>query len=383
MRLKTILAGIAILIGLSACNLGTGETEEPLDVTDPADTQPTITIISPNDGDSFPLDEPLFVEVEARDALGITRAQLFANGQIVRTVTSEAVEGDQFFNRELEFIPRQTGTFTLRVLAFRGTVASEPDEITIEVTEEDDEIVVTSRPTQSDAPTIPNDGVCRALVNTGLNFRREPTTTRDNIITVLPANTLAPVVARLGDNSWWKLSYNATLGWVSAQFTTLYGNCSNVPVENVIINTATPIPTNTPTATPIPTDTPAPTLTPIPGDPDLIVTSIDGELSPLILSGDSEVTEEYAVTISNLGASSTGQFSATLTVDFEGDETEYDLGVVSNLAAGESIVLIQELTFDAEGEYEIQVEADPDSSVDEVSEVNNRGDITVNVTTQP
>jgi hypothetical protein len=380
-----------LLVVLAGCNLGASpqQTEEPLETA--VSGVPTVSILSPEGGGEFVLDEEILVRVAAEDPAGVTRAQLFANGQIVNTVSSESLEGDPNFEGVLRFTPRTVGDFTLRVLAFRGAVSSEPAEISISVVEDQSDIVITSRP-DDNIPQIPNDGVCRALINTGLNFRREPTTSRDNVILVLGAGDLYPVVARLGDNSWWKLNVNGTLGWVSAGFTTLYGVCTNVPVENVVINTPTPTQTptraatSTPTATPTATSTTPPPPTATPGLPDLVIPSIEWEGEedePIILpTGEDEVIVQFTVQVSNLGRGPSGQFTVIVEVELDGsdeDPVEYDLGVVGSLNANQSIVLEQEIVFEEIGEYEIRVEVDPEDEVDEISEVNNRGDLTIEV----
>ncbi|MCA9912647.1 MAG: SH3 domain-containing protein [Anaerolineae bacterium] len=393
MRQSFITMLAVLVLVLTGCNLGAApdETEEPLPDQTVASGAPTVTILSPEDGSESVIDEEILVSIQAQDSVGVTRAQLFANGQIVNTVSSEALEGDPNFEGVLRFTPRTTGDFTLRVLAFRGATSSAPAEIVVTVREDQSSIVVTTRP-DNNAPQIPNDGVCRAYINTGLNFRSEPTTSRDNVIIVLSAGDLYPVVARLGDNSWWKLSVNGTFGWVAASFTTLYGNCSGVPVENVIINTPTTAPTATRTSTAIPTNTPLPTLTntprptATPGLPDLIIPSVawEGEEDePIILpTGEEDVTVVFTVQISNLGRGPSSQFSVLMTVELNGsdeDPVEYDLGAVGSLNADQSIVLEQEVVFPEVGEYDIRVEVDPDDAVDEISEVNNRADLTVEV----
>jgi len=379
MRNWKMILLIGFLCTVAGCNLGTpSQQEEPLLTDTPVPSgRPEVEIQSPETGDEFVVDEQLLVRAVATDPAGVTRIQLFANGQIVKTVSSESLEGEDVLEATLDYTPRSQGEVILRVLAFRGSTASEPDEITITVREDEDDIIVTARPDTS-GPIIPNDGVCRALTNVGLNFRSAPTTTRDNVITVLQSGTLAPVVARLGDNSWWKINFNNTLGWVSADFTTLFGNCLNIPIENVVINTPTFTPTFTPSHTPTVTLTPTASHTPVPGVPDLIVTSISGEEMVVIPADSASVMETYNVIITNLGAGPSGQFSAVLRFD----ETEFDLGVVSNLNRNESIVLTQELTLDAAGEFDIRVDVDPEDEVDEISEINNRGDITIEVTVE-
>jgi hypothetical protein len=397
MQKRLIFALVALMLVVSGCNLGSAQGVEEDIATQPVVSgRPVVTITSPTTGDEFPVEEQIFVRIEASDAAGVTRAQLFADGEIVRTISSEDINGDTQFEGVLDYTPRTTGDYTLRVLAFRGAVASDPAEVTITVVEDGDDVQVTSRPgtttgsgtgttgggtiggDTSGQPVIPNDGVCRALTSVGLNLRSEPTTVRENVISVLPGGTLAPIVARLGDNSWWKISYANRLGWVSAQFTTIYGNCSTVPVESFVVNTPIPLPTATiflPTITPLPTLTRPPTQIPTPGRPDLIVASIVGAQSVTIPDGEDEVTEQYAITISNLGFGPSPQFDVVMRVN----DVEIDMGVVSNLNNGQTIVLTQDVTFEDEGNYTVRVEADPGNLVTEVSEVNNRGDISVNV----
>ncbi|MDQ7026147.1 MAG: CARDB domain-containing protein [Anaerolineae bacterium] len=382
---KRFMGAIGVLMLLaSGCNLGSAENEQDIPTQAPATGRPTVTITSPQAGDEFVVDEQIFVRIVASDAVGVTRAQLFTNGEIVRTISSESINGDIQFEGVLDYTPRTTGEFRLRVLAFRGAIASDPAEITVIVREDANEVIVTSRPDTSGGgttggtsgqPVIPNDGVCRALTTVGLNLRSEPTTTRDNVITVLPSGTLAPIIARLGDNTWWKLTYTSRVGWVSGDFVTLYGICNAVPVENFVVSTPTFTPTWTPTVTPLPTSTLVPTFTPTPGLPDLVIATIVGAQNVTIPLGATEVIEEYAVTVSNLGFGASNQFEVVMRVN----GVEIDLGVISNLNNGETIVLTQDVTFNASGFYTIEVEADPGNAITEISEVNNRGNISVDV----
>jgi len=174
--------------------------------------QPVVTILSPATDTYYSVDQEILVFVQATDSVGVTRMQLFANGQLVNSISSESVEGDTTFPGVLSFTPRSSGSYVLRVLAFRGDVSSEAAEIDIVV-------LVGSN--------------CTVLTNVALNLRQEPTNIRDNIVQVLRAGETFPVIARLGDNSWYKISVSGTLGWVDGndQFITLGGDCSTVPVE--------------------------------------------------------------------------------------------------------------------------------------------------------
>ena len=166
----------------------------------------------------------------AGDSIGVNRVQLFVDNQIVRTVSSESLQGDLAMQAILDYAPQRAdlGRITLRAVAYRGPVVSAPDEITVVVRESRLQVIATPQP-QSNVPFIPNDGLCRALVNVGLNFRAGPGTGYQ-IITVLASGTLAPITGRNSDHSWQRLNVSNQLGWVSGDFTTEYGDCSRVAV---------------------------------------------------------------------------------------------------------------------------------------------------------
>jgi hypothetical protein len=211
-------------------------------------------------------------------------------------------------------------------------------------------------------------------------MRTQPTTTRNNVVTTFAANTLLNVVARLGDNSWWKVSSGSTVGWVSGnpQFVSLSGNCGSIPIETVVLNTPTPSPTSPPTNTPRATNTSEPGL------PDLTAPSIaiDDEIE--ITSGETEVTVEVTITVKNEGNAPSGQFDVSLTIERNGfDDVVYDVATVGNLDPGQIVTLTQEIEFDAADEYDIQVDVDPDNNVTESREFNNRADTSVEVVNAP
>lgn len=391
MRIRVLLALLITLLIVSACNLGgsPNQGEETIDDEVENAGQPVVTILSPNSGESFTVNEQVLVSVGATDSIGITRVQLFANGSLVKTVSSEFANGEVSYEGVLDFTPRSEGDYTLRVIAFRNAISSPPADLSVTVGTE--QVVITERPnstgngtgsstgsTGNPVPSIPNDGLCRVLTLVGLNMRTQPTTTRDNVITTFQANTLLVVVARLGDNSWWKVSSGSTVGWVSGnpQFVSLSGNCGVVGIENVVLITPTPFPTNTR----VPTSTPLPTNTPVPGVPDIVVPSISIDEEIVIPSGESEVTVEVTLTVKNNGTAETGQFDVILTVKGDGIPDEvYDVATIGTLDPGSIITLTQEITFTAIGEYDIRIDADPTNAVTESGEFNNRADTTVEV----
>lgn len=222
---------VLLSLCLAACNLqGRASQPNQSSATATPTGPPSIEIASPQDGDEFVIGEEILVSVLAGDSIGVNRVQLFIDNQIVRTVSSESLQGDLAMQAILDYTPQRAdlGSITLRAVAYRGSVVSEPDEITVVVRESLSQVIATPAP-QLNVPFIPDDGLCRALVNVGLNFRAGPGTGYP-VIMVLASGTLAPISGRNSDHSWWRLNVSDQLGWVSGDFTTEYGDCSRVPV---------------------------------------------------------------------------------------------------------------------------------------------------------
>jgi uncharacterized protein YgiM (DUF1202 family) len=381
------LIGLAMSILLAGCNLGSSprETSVPLNQTPTSapiqSAKPVVTITSPADGGEVQVGKQFIVNATATDPVGVTGVQLLVNGSIVKRVSSRNVSGDPTLAASLDYIPRTAGDLNIQVLAFRGQTVSDPATLSLEA------VTSTTGGTTgggttgggttgggttggSTGPVIPNDGVCRALTDLNLNMRATPIT--GNVITIIPGGTLAPVGARLGDNSWWRITYANQVGWVSNQFVTMSGNCSGIPIDAPANPTAAP----TLTTRPQPTNTPLPTNTPVPGKSDLLVTQIGGEQNP-VLGGNGEVTKQYSVTITNnaVGNANAGQFTVSLKVNDVLDEE----WTVSGLAAGQSVLLTTNVTFKSSGTQILRVDADTGNNVTEASDVNNTGFYTVTV----
>jgi hypothetical protein len=370
-----ILLILIVLVAASACNLSTQPpTAEPLEVPSdlPSSGKPVVQIASPESGDEVAVNTQIFVTANATDSVGVTRVQLIANNQVVKTISSESPAGQQNFQVLLDYTPRQAGDVNLQVVAYRGAIASDPAEVDITVRSTQSLATATLQPISGGPVIDPNDPTCRILTNVGLNLRTGPGTNYDRI-TVLSAGTVAPIIGRLGDNSWWQVRSGLTVGWVSAQFTSVYGICSAVPVVNP---PPSPTPTGaspTPSTTATPTPTPTPTISPTPGKADLVISSIAGP-TEVTLPSDA-VT--YAVTITNTGSGPSGQFANKFTLP---GGTETDLGVVANLSPNESISLTILVSFSSSGTFSLTARADSSNQISEVSEVNNVGILSVTVT---
>jgi len=395
-KIMRFLLFLGMLATLAACNLDAESNDSRLTATPTtqiATGKPTVTILSPQNGEEFVVNTPILMSVQVADSVGVTSVRLSANGTNVRTVGSESPTGETSKQVLLDYTPRNTGEIVLSVTAVRGvggsSVVSDPAEIRVNVRQTSAQVTATPGvqpgPTQ---PVInPNDPTCRALVMTALRLRKGPSTNFD-VIRTLAAGELLPVAARLNDNSWWQLrDTNGTLGWVArgpetTPYINLYGTqCATIPGQNPPA-TPTPFATATlaPTFTPnVPTATPGPTNTPTPGD--LVVSNITGPTAVTIPAGQTSVTVQYGVNITNNGSAINTQFSNTLFI--LPVNTQQDLGVVGNLAAGQTISLTVNVTFSSANTYILQFQADTGNTITESNEVNNSGTINVTVTNAP
>ena len=391
---QALLVFLLISLGLVGCNLGASEDDDaddnqtPLVTATPAG-KPTVIIDSPQSGSEFVVNDPLFVEATIEDSVGITSVRLFANGQAVKNIGVES-DNNTFVEPLLDYTPRTAGEITLEVIAYRDTVASEP--ATVDVIIRDTEAQVTSTPIPGDdQPVInPNDPNCRALINTNLNFREGPSTEFD-VIRVLGRGEILRAVGRNADTSWWQLTDRlGTRGWVSAGFVTMYDGtltrCANIPIVSSpppptsSAPTQTPIPpTNTPvppTQAPVPsTNTPVPAPTDVPL-PNLRISNVFGPEEVTIPDGESDVTAEYDLNITNTGGPVDQQFTVIAEV-VNGDT--FEVGTFGNLNPNQSLSASVEITFDQAGGTTVVFIVDSEDEIDESDEEDNDEFIIVDV----
>src|SRR5690349_19057381 len=144
MRYRIAVFVLVIMGVLSGCNLSTsGAAQNAPTPTGSSSSggNPIVKILSPLDGAQVPVNQQILVSANANDTVGITRVQLFANDQIAKTVSSQTPGGDTNLNVLLDYTPKTGGAVVLKVIAYRGALASDPDQITVNV--------VTQTPTQS------------------------------------------------------------------------------------------------------------------------------------------------------------------------------------------------------------------------------------------
>ena len=157
----TRLLWLAILLAMSSCNLSrTPPTPEAIPTNLP-NGSPEATITAPEDGDEVVVDTQIFVTGRATDPVGITRVQLLANGQIVKTVSSESPAGQNTFDVLLDYTPHAIGSVDLQLIAYRGALASDPAEITINVRSNQAQVTATIQQIPNVPVIDPNDHLSR------------------------------------------------------------------------------------------------------------------------------------------------------------------------------------------------------------------------------
>lgn len=373
--LRTLLLLLVTLLA-AGCNLGQGGTDDSTPTPDLF--QPRLQILSPATGSEVTIDRSVVVSVNVLEPGDVTRVQFLAAGEVQRTITPEQPITELNRTYQFNYTPDTLGELLIEVTVRREGV-TERAQITLQVVP-----LEVPTPSTPATPTInPNDPTCRIRTLTALNFRTGP---GENfpIIFTFAEGVLVPIIGRLGDNSWYRVQSGVNTGWVSGNpaFVTLFGFCQQVPVVPAPPSppTATPGgPTATPVPpTPLPTNPPPPTNTPpAPTLPNLDAPVISGPEVIVIPADADSTTESFGVTIRNRGGAVNAQFLNIIRILPTG--TERDLGSVSGLEAGQSIVLTVPLTFDTPGNFTLEVVVDSGNAIAEDSETDNLARLPIRV----
>ena len=125
LRRLALLLIIALLAGgMLACEIGG------------APAKPTITITAPTSDAQFEEGEEVNVLSSASDAKGVTRVELYVDGELYRTDTSPSPDGETSLAMVQTWVATDPGPHTLRVIAYNVDGAeSDPWAVSIEVVE--------------------------------------------------------------------------------------------------------------------------------------------------------------------------------------------------------------------------------------------------------
>ncbi|MFP4322676.1 MAG: Ig-like domain-containing protein [Anaerolineales bacterium] len=358
---------LAVLSVICVVTLTTGEDDA--DPTAVADTSaPTVRIVEPASGEVFGVGDTITVQAVAEDTgSGVTRVELLVNNVIVDSQISQDPTGQASLTVLLDYTPAvPSPTLTLRVRAYRGRgTEAISEDATLNVTVTDDDLPATATPATGGVTAGPTaipptlDPRCRARVDVAaLNFREGPAVDYE-VIRSFQLGNEPLVVGRLGDNSWWQVTSAERQGWVSAAFTTLLGNCANIPV-----------------ATPPVSPTPSPTATEAgPALPNLQVATLAGA-NEIVLTG-GQVSAVYLLRVENTGGgAASAPFNVTITYP-SGEVTDF---TVEALAPEEAVEIPNvNASFTSPGTYRLAVLVDSSGNIEESNENDNTAflDITV------
>jgi hypothetical protein len=117
-----VLVALLLVSGMLACDIGGGAAK------------PTITITAPSSDAQFEEGEEVNVLSSANDTKGVTRVELYVDGDLYRTDSAPSAEGETSLAMVQTWVAVDPGMHTLSVIAYNvDGAASDPWAVTIEV----------------------------------------------------------------------------------------------------------------------------------------------------------------------------------------------------------------------------------------------------------
>ncbi len=227
---------------------------------------PVITIVRPDDGSTFIVNQPVEVETVSVSQDGIARVELRVNGEQIDTADGG---GEQSFSTVQTWTPTAVGTFRLEVRAFdANNVQSNSATVTVAVGQPSAQVTVvvstftpeseTSKggvavPTATPVPpptATPTPAIPTLITKTDLNVRTGPSTDFD-VVGVLFSGSSARIIGVNAERTWWLIAFSGAAngqGWASAGVQ--YGTAINTELVPVVASPPTPTPVLSPTPTP-------------------------------------------------------------------------------------------------------------------------------------
>jgi hypothetical protein len=281
-RIVTLLLPVAALL-LGACNLLTAPDADG-GQQNIISGVPVVQIISPAPNATFR--EGVAVPIQAlisNAGADIDRVEIIVNGSIVATLPQPNTANTPSFSITQSWQPGNAGQYALGVTAFRADGSSSaPVTVTVTIVGQGAQATATNtvssgqqaqpttapqqaqpttapqqaQPTtapqqaQPTAPPPPSATPSNPTVTTtqGVNLRRGPGTEFAPPVGSMPANATADIIAVNPAGTWYKVRSSFGEGWITAQYVTVSGDTSSIPVD---VGPPTPVPA-TATFTPVP-----------------------------------------------------------------------------------------------------------------------------------
>lgn len=286
-----VYLGATILV-LAACRPSGGDAGPTATAAGPARPAGPSTVISaPENGEQFEQGQPIAVQSESMDALGISRLELLVDNRIVATGRYVPQPNAVFVARQT-WTPQQPGTYTLQVQAYNAAnIMARSGQVVIEVLPAQSQatppgrpgfqimpqpatptilpiapiLTPTPTPTPTPSPVLPSATATPAAAylevsaGPGVNVRAGPGAEYPRLGVLQPGDAAVIVgQSNIGQGDWWQIQYTAApgdLGWVQAGSGYVRAfNTGPVPVVAAPPTPAEPTATGTPT----PVSTPPP-----------------------------------------------------------------------------------------------------------------------------
>ncbi len=364
---------LALLGGALACNLRVNPDKQAQNEAE----LPNVTILDPAEGTRVNKGQDVLVKARAVSSTGVTLVELLVNGVRVDSQIPADALSLKALDVVLDYKADQAGIITLGVRAYSNGAMGQTVQRTITVIDPLNPGQGTTTgtgtpfPTARPGPTFTPNPLCRARINTGLNFRKGPGTDYA-VISTFAAGLELPIAgySDRSDGRWWQIASGGQYGWISAAYTTQLGDCS------LIRPAAAPAsPTPIPTATPLPT---VPGITSTPTLPDLVFSMFEG-VTDLTLGIDGTAQATYIIRVKNQGGQMSGQFVMAVALP-SGDINTFD---VPGLNPGQEFQVPStglNITYNKPGATRLLLTVDFNNVVAESNEGNNQTykDIVVN-----
>ncbi len=237
MSWRTLAFLVLLIVPVLACNLSS-QTNNPAATpsqqaiaTTLAGAPPQVVIEAPANGSQVVVQKPFKVQVHATDSVGITRVEMRESGRVVVSQPSPDPKPD--LSVQLTYVPVNTGPLTLEVIAYGQSTVSSPAALNLEVVASDADL---KNPGSFDPTTGAAAGpICTVRPTLPLSLRVGPGVNYRLLLTLRTGEDLV-VIGRNADTSWYQVKRSdATIGWVSAPYVSVDGDCSKAPVATAAL----------------------------------------------------------------------------------------------------------------------------------------------------
>jgi hypothetical protein len=205
--LRLGLVPLALLAALVACSLGWQEDDAPAgdnaaNESEPR-TVPVVTVVSPQDQQQFPVNQPIDIVVEASAAATRVQLTIVDEGRVGSTSVLPDQPGPK--TAVLSWTPTKKQTYVLEVIAYNNTLPSDPVRLSVVVGEG-------SLPAGGATPASTCPG---RVVIENLNFRAAPDTAARKL-DQFAVDEQVTIIGRNAGGTWLQIRRGSgQVGWAS------------------------------------------------------------------------------------------------------------------------------------------------------------------------